>query len=536
MGRPGRRLKRSPVVARGRTVEFGILGPLVVASPDGVVEVRGAKRRALLALLLVHANHVVVPERLVEDLWEGAPPPSAMATLQTYVSQLRKLVGPETLRTRAGGYVLEVATADLDALRFEHALREVSGTEHPPARWIAAQLSEALGWWRGSALADFDGTSWAQPETARLEGLRLAAFEDLAEARLALGEHAALAPELESLVARHPLRERLWAQLMVALYRSERQADALRAYGRLRRHLGEELGIEPSRELARLEEAILLQKPELDWQPPPAAPRAEPPAEASLPVPGVLARAAGELFVGRDAEVDLLMRAWKDARAGEGRAVLIGGEPGVGKTRLAAELARIVAADGAGVLYGRCEEDLGIPYQPWVEALRHLIGHEPRDLFTDQGAEYGGELVRLMPELARRFGNPATRPSSDPESDRYLLFGAVVGLLARVCSECPVLLVLEDLHWADKQSLLLLRHLIGSSDPRRLLVVGTYRPTDLAAEHPLTDVLAALHREPHVQRVDVHGLSDTEVVALLEATAGHAHGRRRHRARPRGAS
>jgi tetratricopeptide (TPR) repeat protein len=235
----------------------------------------------------------------------------------------------------------------------------------------------------------------------------------------------------------------------------------------------------------------------------------------------VLAHAAGELFVGREAEVDLLMRAWKDARAGERRAVLIGGEPGVGKTRLAAELARIVAADGAGVLYGRCDEDLGIPYQPWVEALRHLIGHEPRDLFTDQGAEHGGELVRLMPELAHRFGNPTARPI-DPESERYLLFGAVVGLIARLCSECPVLLVLEDLHWADKQSLRLLRHLIGSSDPRRLLVVGTYRPTDLAAEHPLTDVLAALHREPHVQRVDVYGLSNTDVVALLEATAGHA--------------
>jgi class 3 adenylate cyclase/tetratricopeptide (TPR) repeat protein len=250
------------------------------------------------------------------------------------------------------------------------------------------------------------------------------------------------------------------------------------------------------------------------WEP---APEPEP-----LPVPGVLRDAAGEIFVGRRPQLEVLMRAWKAASAGERRAVLIGGEPGVGKTSLAAQLASIVAAEGAGVLYGRCDEDLGIPYQPWVEALRHLVGHEPRDLLAEQLGGHAAELARLIPELAQNVGDVLPGPASDPEAERHLLFSAVVRLIARVCSEQPVLLVLEDLHWADKPSLLLLRHLIASTDPRRLLVVGTYRPTDLAAEHPLTDVLAILHREPHFQRVDLRGLTDAEVVALMEAAAGHS--------------
>jgi DNA-binding SARP family transcriptional activator len=248
-------------------VEFRILGPLEVASDDGLVAVPGAKCRTLLALLLVRANHVVSADRLVEDLWEGAPPESAAATLQTYVYQLRKSLQVESLLTRPAGYVLEVAPGDLDALRFEDALAEVSRSEEGSADWVAARLGEALSWWRGPALADFEGAAWVQPQVARLEDLRLAAVERLTDARLALGEHVALVPELETLVAEHPLREGLWAQLMLALYRSDRQADALRTYARLRSHLGEELGIEPSKELVRLEEAILLQQPELDWQP-----------------------------------------------------------------------------------------------------------------------------------------------------------------------------------------------------------------------------------------------------------------------------
>jgi DNA-binding SARP family transcriptional activator len=244
-------------------VEFRILGPLEVVH-DGVrIEPSGNKPRALLALLLLSANRVVPVDRLIDDLWEGRPPLSAMTTLQTYVSQLRRL-GVTGLRTLRCGYVLEVEAGTLDAQRFERVLAAMR--EHgDDVELVAARLTEALGWWRGPALVDFADSAWAQLEATRLESLRLDALGDCFDARLALGHHRALVTEVQTLVAEHAFYERFWAQLMLALYRSDRQADALRAYQQLRRHLGEELGIPPSTELVRLEEAILLQDPELEW-------------------------------------------------------------------------------------------------------------------------------------------------------------------------------------------------------------------------------------------------------------------------------
>jgi DNA-binding SARP family transcriptional activator len=246
-------------------VEFRILGPLEVIGADRLVDVGGRKPRALLALLLVHANRVVPAYRLIDELWDGAPPPSSTTTLQTYVSQLRK-AGVGMLRTRASGYVLEVEPDALDATRFERAVTQARDDEDPAC--VATTLERALGWWRGAPLLDFADASWARLEAARLERLRVDALADWYDARLALGRHRSLTVELEMVVAAHPFDERFSAQLMLALYRSDRQADALRAYRRLREQLGEELGIEPSLELVRLEQAILLQSSELDWHAP----------------------------------------------------------------------------------------------------------------------------------------------------------------------------------------------------------------------------------------------------------------------------
>ncbi len=247
-------------------MEFRILGPLEVVSDAGLVDVSGGKPRALLGLLLVHANRVVSHDRLIDDLWDGAPPKSATATLQTYVSQLRRSLHLESLHTRSRGYVLEVETGGLDALAVERTFQEVARAVGAAPDWIAAELDGALSRWRGPALADFEDASWAQAERARLDGLRLSAIEDLIDARMQMGEHAAVVVELESLAREHPMRERFSAQLMTALYRCDRQADALRAYARLRRHLGDELGIDPSEDLARLEQAILRQEPDLRWR------------------------------------------------------------------------------------------------------------------------------------------------------------------------------------------------------------------------------------------------------------------------------
>ncbi|HEX9380975.1 MAG TPA: BTAD domain-containing putative transcriptional regulator, partial [Gaiellaceae bacterium] len=247
-------------------VAFGILGPLLVGSESEPAVLRGARQREVLALLLLRLGEVVSRDAIVEELWESEPPDTAVKVVQNAVSATRKILPPgATLRTEAGGYVLDAEADSVDARRFERqvgaARAALTSGEPATAREI---LREALALWRGQALADFAYARFAQAEIARLEDLRLAALEDVAEADLALGRHAEAAVELEGLVKRHPLRERLRAHLMLALYRSGRQADALALYQQTRALLVEELGIEPSPMLQRLERDILRQAPELE--------------------------------------------------------------------------------------------------------------------------------------------------------------------------------------------------------------------------------------------------------------------------------
>jgi DNA-binding SARP family transcriptional activator len=243
-------------------MEFQILGPLEVRDEGGNSLALGApKQRALLALLLLHANEPVSVDRLIDELWGEHPPRTAAKSLQVYVSGLRKLLPPETLLTRPSGYMLRVAEDELDLARLDRLQAQARQAE--PAR-AAELLREALALWRGPPLADFAYEPWALAEIARLEELRLAALEERVEADLALGRHTELVGELDALVTRHRLRERTRSQLMLALYRSGRQAEALAAYQEGRRALVEELGIEPSRGLQELERAILRQDPSLD--------------------------------------------------------------------------------------------------------------------------------------------------------------------------------------------------------------------------------------------------------------------------------
>jgi DNA-binding SARP family transcriptional activator/pimeloyl-ACP methyl ester carboxylesterase len=245
-------------------VKFGILGPVDVTADGQPLPVPGARTRAVLAMLLVHANQVVPADRLLDELWPGQPPDRASASLQVRLSQLRRALrsaGEDgRLLTRPPGYLIRAAAEEVDARRFEQLAAEADAAlaGGDPAA-AAERLDEALSLWRGAPLADVAGAPFAAAEAARLEEARLAALEARVEARLACGRDRDLIGELETLTTAHPLRERLWSQRMIALYRSGRQADALRAYRDLRDILVGELGIEPSPELRDLERRILRQ-------------------------------------------------------------------------------------------------------------------------------------------------------------------------------------------------------------------------------------------------------------------------------------
>lgn len=251
-------------------MQFGILGPLEVRDNGRSVPITAPKQRALLAMLLLEPGRVVSSDRLLDELWAERSPTSGRKALQFHVSKLRDALSPDrqlgeegVVVTQSPGYAVLVDPNDLDATRFERLVREARAALVSDPAHSSTALDEALSLWRGPALADLQDEPFAQTETRRLEELRLEALEDRIEADLATGQEAVLVTELERLTIEHPFRERLWGQLMVALYRCDRQADALRSYQHLRERLGEELGIEPSAQIQSLEERILLQDPDL---------------------------------------------------------------------------------------------------------------------------------------------------------------------------------------------------------------------------------------------------------------------------------
>jgi YVTN family beta-propeller protein len=359
-------------------MEFRILGALEVRDDGGSRSPLGAgKQRAVLAFLLLHGNEVVPTERLIDELWGESPPETARKALQVYVSRLRKSLGASRIRTRGAGYVLELDPDELDLHRFERLVRAARQLrEEGNQAGAATALREALALWNGPALADFTYEPFAQSEIPRLEELRLEAFEERIDADLALGHGADLVGELETLTAKHPYRERPRGQLMLALYRDGRQADALAVYQETRKLLVDELGIEPSPALQRLEGAVLRQEPALETvleQPEPTVP-----PNAPQPVPPKAGR----------------RRRWRLAAAGAGFA-LVAGALAVVLTRASEPdyLSR-VDENAVGVIdaeAARIETQLRLPGRP--SAIANGGG------FVWVASEADGTVSRVEPEL-----------------------------------------------------------------------------------------------------------------------------------------
>lgn len=673
--------------------EFRVLGTTEVLRDGEPVRFRGSRELALVALLAIEANRVVSAERLVEDLWAGAAPAGAMRTLRVYVSRIRQAFEEcgELLVTRPAGYLLQATPDMVDAARFEVLVRE--GRQQAAAGYherAADTLRAALDLWRGPALADVADGPYAAAEAARLEEGRLVALEERLDADLACGRHGEVVAELDALTRAHPFRERLWGQRIIALYRAGRQADALRAYQDVRRSLGEQLGIEPSPELTRLETAVLRHDPALTWQPgetPASTPspvmtflftdvvgstelldrlgetaaeetrqahfrllreavnaaggtevknlgdglmvafasplaaltcavemqravsQATPGPARSVAVriglhagepmrddadffgtPVIVAKrlcdqaqagqilasalvwdlvgrhrdhgrtfrhlgglslkglgepvAAGEVvwqspdqpavpgatsepsplpapltreerlpLVGRESEMAKLDTAAAETRGRQRRLLLLGGEPGIGKSRLTADFARRAHGNGSVVLFGRCDEGMGVPYQPFVEALGRYLRETPVPVL----GRMAGELTRLVPEVGERIPGLPSPSRSEPESERYRLFEAVAGWLSAASEHHPVVFVIDDLHWATKPTVLLLSHLTRADEAMSVLLLATYRDSPLDVTPEIADAVAELLRQPGVERLRLGGLDEAGVATLIEA-------------------
>ncbi|MFL5841964.1 MAG: BTAD domain-containing putative transcriptional regulator [Thermoleophilaceae bacterium] len=497
-------------------MNFQILGPLrVLDATDRELPLGGSKPAAILALLTLHANEVVSADRLTEELWEGRPPPSAAKSLQVHISRLRRALGEGgtgsgPIVTRRGGYVLDVEPDRIDALRFERAVAEGCAALAEGNHALAsARLRSALALWRGEALSDFAYASFAQDAMARLDGLRTVALEAAIEAELALGRHTELIPELKSLLKRHPLSERLRGQLMLALYRSGRQSEALGVYRAGRRVLVDQLGIEPGAELRELERAILAQDPQL------AAPQTENKRRHRR-----AATAPGGLLVGYENELAGLEDLLERALVGQGRVALVSGEAGVGKTRLADELTRVAQARGAQVLWARCWDGGGAPaFWPWMQILRGLVGERDPAAVRAELGDSRDELGQLLPELA---GAAKTPESPDPQDARFRLFDATSSFLRRSALARPMVLVFDDLHAADPSTLSLLAFMAAGALNTPILILGTYRDTDVAGNEALAEALTELTRISDCVQLVLTGLKADDTAHFVELSSGVA--------------
>ncbi|MFG1866554.1 ATP-binding protein [Micromonospora arborensis] len=478
-----------------------VLGPLEVeVDTGGPVDLGGPRQRAVLALLLAARGEAVSVGRLIEDLWRGDAPPRAIASLQAYVSHLRRLLEPARERraparilvTTPVGYAIRVPDDAVDAGRFEALLAEarmLSPADPARARLL---LSTGLDLWRGRAYAEFAGEPWAQPEVVRLEELRLVARELLLDVSVRCGDDAAAAavPEAEALTRQAPLREEGWRLLALALWRTGRQGDALAALRRARATLADRLGLDPGPALVEVESAILGQR--LDLLPPVAATAARvdttPPAE--------------DVFVGRAAELAALGRAAAEATASGSRIALLSGGAGAGKTSVLARFRQALTARGWLVAVGRCPEVEGAPPAwAWVEALRQLAEEAPP-----------GDLA---PALTPLLGDSDGEPGGDVTAGRFRLHRAVGAWLDATAVRRPIAVILDDLHAADAETLLLLNSVVELTTGA-VLFVAALRPAD--NRERLADTMAVLaRRSPH--RIPLGGLTTAEVEALLGALA-----------------
>ncbi len=518
--------RAAPSRRRELALDIRLLGPLEVVDDQGAPVPLGApKLRAVLHVLALEPGRAVPVDRLVEDVWDHDPPPRALVSLRSYVSNLRRALRRADDRpvvvTRGQGYVLDVAPEELDTVRFERAVadgrRAATAGDHTVA---VAVLEEALSLWRGPALADITGLVVAAAPAARLDQLRATAREERLRSLLALGEHHRVVADAEALAREEPLNERLRRLLVLALHRAGRTPDALATHRAFRDLLADELGLDPSPEFLALETRLLQHDPTLD------APARSPSPTAAAAVTSELSERPGtptspapprRELVGRTAERDRLAVAVDRLAGGFGGVATISGEAGMGKSTLVAEMAGRAAAQGSLVALGRCSETPGaVPFWPWIQVLEDVAAAVDGSAWADATAGRLDLLRRLVPALLPPPDgpDPVVPAAVDGQAARFELHRAVLDVLVGLSRDRGVVVVVDDLHWADLASAELVAHLAAVAADARLLLVVTHRDTPADATPELALGQAALQRAGGAH-LRLRGLDESEVGALL---------------------
>ncbi|WP_134741233.1 BTAD domain-containing putative transcriptional regulator [Nocardioides sp. 503] len=502
-------------------MQIAVLGPVEARDGDRVVDLGTRRQRAILAALAVADGGPVPTPTVISRVWGEHPPAGALATLHGYVAALRRALEPERaprqsprlLVTVEGGYALHVARSDRDVSVLERAVAEArsllgdvpdhlrprtGGRGPEPLLEALGLLDHALGLWRGEPYVELGDDPTAVAERARLGDLRAAGEELRVVARLGLGGHAEVVPELTRMTVAHPLHERWWALLAVALARSGRQADALSALQSLRALLADELGVDPSQAVRELHLAILRQDPTLDWAGGEAGRQAHGLDRAAV-VRRTRYRESPPLprwpLAGRVAETARLREVLAQVAGGRPYVVLLTGEAGVGKSRLTQELSALAFEQGFTVAVGQCSADGPPPLWPWRSIAASL-----------------GEQLTDAPDVQRLLD---TAPASE-----FATWDAVAREVCRTARRSPLLLVLEDVQWADEPTRRLLVHLQSVARHEPLCVVVTAR-VDAVTDQALSDLAAELARGQTL-RLDLAGLAEEDAAALVRAVAGTA--------------
>jgi DNA-binding SARP family transcriptional activator len=506
------------MTTEGARAEFGILGPLRVVVDGTEVQIATRRQRALLVLLLMNVGRVVPTERLIDQLWDGAPPPQGQVTLRSYVSNLRQALGGRdglggALTTRGPGYCLDVPPESVDALNLR--LLAERGREHLRRGEVDAALAaldEAVQLWSGDPLSEIADHEVAQSTITQLTETYVGAAESRFEALLAAGRHLDAIPALEAFAADHPLREEPRALLMLALYRSGRAPEALEVHRRFRHLLQEELGIDPSARLDRLNERILRQDPELD------APVASSSTQAAAPVPApaTLVGRSRELAAG-GSRLDAL------ATTGAGSLLLIGGEPGIGKSTLLEALEADARDRGFAVHAGRAPAAAGAPaFWPWSQVVESIAATLDDEALVPATAGAARPVAQLSASVAERTGKPMPITGDNLQNLRFHLYEAVSAFIRQAGGTRPMVITLDDMHWADLPSLELLSYLTPTLEGRAVLLVVAYRDLPADRTDALADTLATVSREDAAEELALTGLGPEDVAALTQDLLGAA--------------